>query len=220
VSTGVTKKIRVLLAEDHETVRQGLRLLLDSRPEIEVVADARDGRQAVERAKALKPDVVVLDLSMPQMNGLAATKAIKDALPSTAIVALTRHSEEAYVQELLGAGASAYILKRSAFTELLHGIEAAAAGKRYLDSTLVSRTTEEYLQRYSRDTARPVISERETSVLRLMALGHSNKEIAAALDIAVKTVEVHKANGMRKLNLRGRIDIIRFAVLNGWLEDP
>lgn len=214
------KRIRVLLAEDHETVRQGLKLLLASRPEIEVIADAQNGRQAVERAKALEPDVVVLDLSMPEMNGLAATKAIKDALPSTAIVALTRHGEEAYVQQLLGAGASAYILKQSSFTELLHGIQAAAAGKRYLDSTLASRTTAEYLQRYSKGTTRSAITDREASVLRLMALGHSNKEIAAALDIAVKTVEVHKANGMRKLNLRGRIDVIRFAVLNGWLEDP
>lgn len=214
------KRIRVLLAEDHETVRQGLKLLLQSRPDIEVIADAQDGRQALERAKTLAPDVVVLDLSMPEMNGLAATKAIKDALPSTAVVALTRHSEEAYVQLLLGAGASAYILKQSAFTELLRGIQAAAAGQRYLDSTLASRTTAEYLQRHSKATTRSAITDREASVLRLMALGHSNKEIATALDIAVKTVEVHKANGMRKLNLRGRIDVIRFAVMNGWLEDP
>ena len=214
------KRIRVLLAEDHETVRQGLKLLLESRPEIEVIADAENGHQALERAKAFAPDVVVLDLSMPEMNGLAATKAIKDALPSTAVVALTRHGEEAYVQQLLGAGASAYILKQSAFTELLHGIEAAAAGQRYLDSTLVSRTTADYLQRHSKGATRSAITDREASVLRLMALGHSNKEIAAALDIAVKTVEVHKANGMRKLNLHGRIDVIRFAVLNGWLEDP
>jgi DNA-binding NarL/FixJ family response regulator len=216
----MTKRIRVLLAEDHETVRQGLKLLLENQPEIEVIADAEDGRQALERAKALKPDVVVLDVSMPHMNGLEATRAIKDALPSTAVVALTRHGEEAYIQELLGAGASAYILKRSAFTELLQGIQAAAAGKRYLDSTLVSRTAVEYLQRYSRESAKSAITDREASVLRLMALGHSNKEIAVALDIAVKTVEVHKAKAMRKLNLRGRIDVIRFAVLNGWLEDP
>jgi DNA-binding NarL/FixJ family response regulator len=213
-------RIRVLLAEDHATVRQGLRLLLESRADIEVVADAATGRQALERAKALKPDVVILDVSMPEMSGLAATKAIKEALPKTGIVALTRHSEEAYVQELLGAGASAYILKQSAFTELVKGIEAAAGNRRYLDSTLASRTTEAYLQRYAKDQARPAITEREASVLRLMALGHSNKEIAAALDIAVKTVEVHKANAMRKLNLRGRIDVVRFAVLNGWLEDP
>ena len=213
-------RIRVLLAEDHATVRQGLRLLLESRADIEVVADAATGRQALERAKALKPDVVILDVSMPEMSGLAATKAIKEALPKTGIVALTRHSEEAYVQELLGAGASAYILKQSAFTELVKGIEAAAGNRRYLDSTLASRTTEAYLQRYAKDQSRPAITEREASVLRLMALGHSNKEIATALDIAVKTVEVHKANAMRKLNLRGRIDVVRFAVLNGWLEDP
>jgi DNA-binding NarL/FixJ family response regulator len=210
----------VLLAEDHATVRQGLRLLLESRAEIEVVADAADGREAVERAKALKPDVVVLDVSMPEMNGLAATRAIKDALPTTGVVALTRHSEEAYVHELLGAGASAYVLKQSAFTELMRGIEAAAAGRSYLDATLATRTTEAYLQRYSKGVTRPTITEREASVLRLMALGHSNKEIAGTLDIAVKTVEVHKANAMRKLNLRGRIDVVRFAVLNGWLEDP
>ena len=143
-------RIRVLLAEDHATVRQGLRLLLESRAEIEVVADAANGRQALERAKALRPDVVILDLSMPEMNGLAATKAIKEALPKTGIVALTRHSEDAYVHELLGAGASAYILKQSAFTELVRGIEAAADNRRYLDSTLASRTTEAYLQRYRR----------------------------------------------------------------------
>ncbi len=216
----MTKRIRVLLAEDHETVRQGLKLLLANQPEIEVIAEADNGRDALARARAMKPDVVVLDVSMPQMNGLEATKAIKDALPSTAVVALTRHGEEAYIQELLSAGASAYILKRSAFTELLRGIQAAAAGKRYLDSTLVARTTAEYLQRYSKDKPRSAITDREASVLRLMALGHSNKEIAVALDIAVKTVEVHKANAMRKLNLHGRIDVIRYAVLNGWLEDP
>jgi two-component system response regulator NreC len=213
-------RIRVLLAEDHATVRQGLRLLLENLADIEVVADAANGREALERAKELKPDVVVLDLSMPEMNGLAATKAIKDALPATGVVALTRHGEEAYVQELLSAGASAYILKQSALTELQRGIQSAAHGQRYLDSTLATRATEAYLQRYAKDSTRPVITDREASVLRLMALGHSNKEIAAALDIAVKTVEVHKANAMRKLNLRGRIDVIRYAVLNGWLEDP
>jgi two-component system, NarL family, response regulator NreC len=214
------KRIRVLLAEDHETVRQGLRLLLETRDDIEVVAEASDGRVAVERTKTLKPDVAVIDVSMPEMNGLAATRAIKAAVPEVAVVALTRHSEDAYVQELLGAGASGYILKQSSFDELLRGIRAAAAGQRYLDATLASRTADAYLSRLSRRPARPLISDREASVLRLMAIGHSNKEIATTLDIAVKTVEVHKANAMRKLNLRGRIDVVRFAVLSGWLQDP
>ena len=216
----VAKRIRIVLAEDHETVRQGLRLLLETRDDIEIVAEASNGRVAVERAKALKPDVVVMDVSMPEMSGLAATRALKSEIPEVAIVALTRHGEEAYVQELLGAGASGYVLKQSAFDQLEQAIRAAAAGKRYLDSTLVTRTTDAYLSRHSRVPARPPISEREASVLRLMAIGHSNKEIASALEISVKTVEVHKANAMRKLGLRGRIDVVRFAVLNGWLQDP
>ncbi len=214
------KRIRVLLAEDHETVRQGIKLLLESRDDIEVVGDAPNGKVALERTKTLKPDVAVLDLSMPEMNGLAAARAIKAAVPQVAVIALTRHGDEAYVQELLGAGASGYVLKQSSFDELLRAIRATAAGEQYLDSALVARTANAYLSRHSRGPARPVVSERETNVLRLMAIGHSNKEIASALDIAVKTVEVHKANAMRKLNLRGRIDVVRYAVMTGWLQDP
>ena len=214
------KRIRVLLAEDHETVRQALRLLLETRDDIEVVAEAPDGRLAVQRTKELKPDVAVLDLSMPHMNGLAATRALKAEAPDTAIVALSRHGEDAHVQELLAAGASCYVLKQSRFAELVKAIESAARGERYLDSALASRAADAYLSRHAPQPGRPPITERETSVLRLMAIGHSNKEIAAALGIAVKTVEVHKANAMRKLNLRGRIDVVRFAVLNGWLQDP
>jgi two-component system, NarL family, response regulator NreC len=214
------KKIRVVLAEDHESVRQGLRLLLETKDDIEIVADAANGRVALDRVKALKPDVAVLDLAMPEMNGLAATKAIKQAVPQVNVVALTRHADDAYVQELLSAGASGYVLKQSPIDELLKAIRAVAAGDRYLDSTLVARNAKAYLSRYSSEPSRPPITDREASVLRLMAIGHSNKEIANALDIAVKTVEVHKANAMRKLNLRGRIDVVRYAVLSGWLQDP
>jgi two-component system response regulator NreC len=213
------KKIRVVLAEDHESVRQGLRLLLETKNDIEIVADAANGRVALDRVKALKPDVAVLDLAMPEMNGLAATKAIKQAAPQVNVVALTRHADDAYVQELLSAGASGYVLKQSPIDELLKAIRAVAAGERYLDSTLVARNAKAYLSRYSSEPSRPP-TDREASVLRLMAIGHSNKEIATALDIAVKTVEVHKANAMRKLDLRGRIDVVRYAVLSGWLQDP
>ena len=214
------KKIRVVLAEDHESVRQGLRLLLETKDDIEIVADASNGRIALDRVKALKPDVAVLDLAMPEMNGLAATKAIKQAAPLVNVVALTRHADDAYVQELLSAGASGYVLKQSPIEELLKAIRTVASGERYLDSTLVARNAKAYLSRYSSEPSRPPITDREASVLRLMAIGHSNKEIAGALDIAVKTVEVHKANAMRKLNLRGRIDVVRYAVLSGWLQDP
>ena len=214
------KRIRVVLAEDHESVRQGLRLLLETKDDIEIVADASNGRVALDHVKKLKPDVAVLDLAMPEMNGLAATKAIKQSVPQVNVVALTRHADDAYVQELLSAGASGYVLKQSPIDELLKAIRAVAGGERYLDSTLVARNAKAYLSRYSSEPSRPPITDREASVLRLMAIGHSNKEIASSLDIAVKTVEVHKANAMRKLNLRGRIDVVKYAVLNGWLQEP
>jgi DNA-binding NarL/FixJ family response regulator len=213
------KKIRVLLAEDHETVRQGLRALLGMREDIEVVGEAADGRVAVDRIKALQPDVAVIDVSMPGMSGLETTRTVQEVTPKVAVVALTRHADDAYVQELLAAGAMGYVLKQSSIDELLKAIRAAAAGERYLDGALVARNARAYLSRYSAPQSRPPISEREASVLRLMAIGHSNKEIASALDIAVKTVEVHKANAMRKLKLRGRIDVVRYAVLSGWLQD-
>jgi two-component system, NarL family, response regulator NreC len=208
--------IRVLLADDHETVREGLRLLVNAQTDMRVVGEAGDGLAAIERTGALKPDVVVLDLTMPGMSGLSAARALKDARGDSAIVALTRHDDHAYVQELWDAGASAYVLKQSASTALLHAIRVAASGGRYLDPALPP-------PQHSRDPRRrastPPITDREAAVLRLMAVGHSNKEIAASLSIAVKTVEVHKANAMRKLNLHGRADVVRYAVLNGWLRE-
>ena len=215
----MAKKIRVVLAEDHESVRQGVQALLATREDIEVVADVGNGRAAIERVRMLKPDVAILDISMPEMNGLAATRAIAEAAPGVAVVALTRHGDDAYVQELLSAGAKGYVLKQSPIEELLKAIRTVAGGERYLDSALVARNARAYLSRYSTPQSRPPISERESSVLRLMAIGHSNKEIAAELDIAVKTVEVHKANAMRKLDLTGRIDIVKYAILQGWLRD-
>jgi DNA-binding NarL/FixJ family response regulator len=209
--------IRVLLVEDHETVREGLRLLLDSQPDIEVVAEAADGRLAVEYSERFNPRVVIMDLSMPKMNGLAATQAIKQRNPEAAIVALTRHDDEAFVEELKKAGASAYVLKQSASRELLEAVRAVAVGGSYLDTALKAR---EMRTIDDLATRAPAVSEREKQVLRMMAVGHSNKEIAAALGITVKTVEVHKANAMRKLRLRGRIDVVRFAILHGWLQEP
>jgi len=208
--------IRVLLAEDHETVREGLRLLIDAQPDMEVVGEVGDGRAAVDVSTTLKPDVVVLDLSMPVMGGLPAARALKQANSAARVVALTRHDDEAYVHELLQAGASAYVLKQSPSTELLRAIRAAADGGRLIDPALPPAEA-------SRDPRRrastPRATSREVEVLRLIATGHSNRDIAATLDISVKTVDVHKANAMRKLGLTGRTDVVRYAVINGWLEE-
>jgi DNA-binding NarL/FixJ family response regulator len=209
--------IRVLLADDHETVRQGLKLLIDGQPDMEVVGEAGDGEAAVAQAPALRPDVAVLDVSMPRMNGLAAARAIRERVPDTAVVALTRYSDAAYVKALLEAGASGYVLKRSASAELLDAIRAAARGEQHLDATIASNMQPRLMRGQA---AKPGLSAREREVLRLMALGYSNKDIAQTLDIAVKTVEVHKSNGMRKLELGGRIDVIKYAALQGWLDEP
>src|SRR5688572_13021031 len=165
-------KIRVLLAEDHETVRHGLKLLINRQTDMEVVGEAGGGRAAVERAGVLKPNVAVLDVSMPEMNGLAATKAICQATPSTAVVALTRYGDDAYVQELLNAGALGYVLKQSPSAELLDAVRSAASGRRYLDRSLAARVASTMLRSGRR--VPPAITDREAEVLRLMALGHSN----------------------------------------------
>jgi DNA-binding NarL/FixJ family response regulator len=212
--------LRILLADDHVTVRHGLRLLIDSQADMKVISEASDGNKAMQNAVALKPDVIVMDISMPGMNGLAATRALKQKQPDVAIVTLTRHVDDAYVQELLRAGASGYVLKQSAPAELLQAIRAAAAGGQYLDSTLTARVTARLLGRADKvNKPAATLSERESEVLRLIAAGYSNKEIAGRLSLSVKTVEAHKANAMRKLGLRGRIDIVKYAVLQGWLEN-
>jgi DNA-binding NarL/FixJ family response regulator len=213
--------LRILLADDHVTVRHGLKLLIEAQPDMKVISEASDGKAAMHSALALKPDVIVMDISMPGMNGLAATRALKQKQPNVIIVTLTRHGDDAYVQELLRAGVAGYVLKQSAPTELIQAIRAAAAGGQYIDSTLTARMTSRLLGRADK-SAKPAgeLSEREAEVIRLIASGYSNKEIAAQLSLSVKTVEAHKANAMRKLGLRGRIDIVKYAVLQGWLENP
>jgi DNA-binding NarL/FixJ family response regulator len=216
-----TGPLRVLLADDHETVRHGLKLLIDSQPDMKVISEAGDGAAAVQRALEVKPDVIVLDISMPGMNGLLATRKLKELQPRSAIVTLTRHGDDAYLQELLRAGVSGYVLKQSAPSELIQAIRAAAAGGQYLDSTLTARVTAGFLAKEGKRTTKSgaSLSEREAEVLRLIASGYSNKEIAGRLALSVKTVEAHKANAMRKLELNGRIDIVKYALLQGWLHN-
>src|SRR3954470_186959 len=170
--------LRVLLADDHVTVRHGLKLLIDAQPDMKVVSEASDGDTAVRDAVALKPDVVVMDISMPGTNGLAATRTLKKQQPGIAVITLTRHSDDAYLQELLRAGVSGYVLKQSAPNELLQAIRAAAAGGQYLDSALTARVTAGFLAREGRKVSKSAVtlSERESEVLRLFASGYSNKE--------------------------------------------
>ena len=213
--------VRILLADDHRIVRQGLKLLINNEPDMEVVGEAADGHAVVEQARALKPDVVIMDISMPEMNGLIATKNLKDQHADVRVLALTRHEDQTYVEELLRAGASGYVLKQSDPTDLLKAIRAVASGGLYIDATMTSQLADGLLANSVGVARAPdnTISERETEVLRLIAIGHTNKEIASRLRISVKTVEVHKANAMRKLGLSGRVDVIRYGVLRGWLHD-
>jgi len=217
----MTSPLRVLLADDHATVRQGLKLLIDSQPDMEVVGEAADGNAVLEQAEGLRPDIVVMDISMPGMNGLIATRMLKRAQPHVAIVALTRHDDDAYLEELLRAGASGYMLKQSAPVEFLRAVRAVAVGGIYLDPAITARVGDGLLTKNAEVSSRPrpAISNRESEVLRLIAVGHSNKEVAAQLKVSVKTVEVHKTNAMRKLGLTGRVDIVRYGVLQGWLYD-
>ena len=214
-------RLRILLADDHVTVRQGLKMLIDSQDDMTVVSEASDGTAAVEQARTVRPDVVVMDISMPGMNGLVATRTLKQIQPDSVIVILTRHGDDAYLQELLRAGADGYVLKQSAASELLQAIRATAARGQYLDSALTARVTAGFLAKSGRKAQATGVSlsERESEVLRLIAAGYSNKEIAAQLELSVKTVEVHKANAARKLGLKGRIDIVKYALLQGWLSD-
>jgi DNA-binding NarL/FixJ family response regulator len=209
------RKIRVLLVDDHDTVREALRLLLDGQPDMRVVGEAADGRGALAQALALRPDIMLLDLTMPGMTGLAIVRALKAVALPLKIVALTRHDDPAYVRELSNAGAAGYVLKQSRSARMLEALRTVAAGGRYYDPALgVDVVAPPKRTRAGR------LTRRETDVLRRMALGQSNKETAADLGISIKTVEVHRTNAMRKLGMGGRTDVVRYAVLKGWLTDP
>jgi DNA-binding NarL/FixJ family response regulator len=209
-----------MLAEDHETVREGLKLIVNAQDDMEVTAVAGDGVEAVAQAQQLLPDVLVMDISMPKLNGLKATRKLKEVCPQVKVLTLSRHTDDGYVRELLAAGARGYVLKQSASNELIHAIRAVASGGNYIDPKLAGRVMDSYSGRRATPHAKSGdLSDRESEVLRLIALGHSNKEIAAQLTLSVKTIEVHKANAMRKLNLTSRIELIRYAVFQGWLQD-
>ena len=214
-------KLRILIAEDHATVREGVKLLVNAQADMEVVGEAEDGDAAVSEAVRLKPDVVIMDISMPGVNGLRATKKLRNLIPAIKILILTRHSDDGYLQQLITAGANGYVLKQSAPSELINAIRVVADGKGYLDPALTNKVMGGYATRRTslRGENKHNLTDRETEVLRLIALGYSNKEIGVNLDLSVKTIEVHKANAMRKLGISGRIDIVRYGILQGWMQD-
>ena len=221
----VPSPIRVVIADDHAVVREGLRSLVEAQPGLNVVGEAADGQEAWQCACDLSPDVLVLDLSMPGVGGAEAAERIARECPNVRVLALTMHEERGYVSRLLRAGASGYLLKRTASSELVRAIRTVAAGGTYVDPSLAGALLAEPAHRSSRTAGSEGASRlgeltaRETEVLRLVARGHSNKEIAVALEISVKTVETHKANAMSKLGLRTRAAVVRFAMDEGWLSD-
>jgi DNA-binding NarL/FixJ family response regulator len=215
-------KLRILLAEDHETIRDGLKLLLNSQSDMEVVGEADNGRAALNLAEQLLPDVVVMDISMPELNGLQATKKLKEKCSRVKVLILTRHADPVYLQELLQAGASGYVLKQSKSEELIRAILAVAAGQAYLDPAITESAVTQL--RESGQVTRGVspqakLTAREADVLRLIALGYINKEVAARLELSIKTVEAHKSNAMNKMGMKSRVDIVRYAMLQDWLKD-
>ena len=210
--------IRVLLADDHTLIRAGLRMVVEAQPDLTVVGEADNGREAVALAEKLKPDVVVMDIGMPSLNGIEASRQICGALPDTRIVMLSMHSDEGYVLRALKAGAKAYLLKDSAEADLARAIRAAAAGKSFFSPAVGQVLLEDYmrkLQRTGAEDSYELLSPREREILQLVAEGNSSKEIANLLDLSVYTVETHRARLMQKLNLRGIPELILYAVRKG-----
>jgi DNA-binding NarL/FixJ family response regulator len=215
-------EIRVLIADDHETVREGLKMIVSAQADMEVIGEAANGREAIALAQELAPDVVLMDVSMPELNGLKAAAKLKRVAPEIKILTLTRHTDEAYLQELLQAGVSGYVLKQSVSSQLIQAIRVIAGGGNYLDPAMTGKvfgTLSERTYRQRGDTRGTPLTERESEVLRFIALGYSNKEIAERFDISVKTVEAHKANSLKKLEMQSRKDIIRYAILQGWMQE-
>lgn len=212
------KKVPILIAEDHTILREGLRALLDTCGEFEVVGESSDGQQAIRAAISLQPKLVLLDLSMPGLNGLNALKEIKRQCPETKVVVLTVHSAEEYVLAALREGADGYILKDTSYTELLIALRNVLSGKAYISPGVADKVIGGYLE--SRKTTTPQtkwesLTERERQILKLVAEGRTNKEIADYLYISPKTVEKHRANVMRKLGLRNVAEVTAFAMQKG-----
>ena len=212
------KPIRILLADDHSVVRKGLRLLLEMQADFNVIADAADGREAVALAQKLTPDVVVMDVAMPILNGIEAARQITAKLPQTAVVFLSMHADEGYVLKALKAGARAYLLKDSAEYDLINAIRAVSEGKAFFSPAISKMLVEDYMRQMREravEDSYELLTTREREVLQLLAEGQSNKEVATRLGLSTYTVETHRSNILQKLNLHSSAELILYAVRKG-----
>ncbi len=208
--------IRILLVDDHAVVRQGFRMILGAQPDMEIVGEAGNGREAISQAAELQPDVVVMDVAMPELNGIEATRRIAESSPRARVLALSMHKDSVYVREILRAGAKGYLLKESIDVDLLTAVRAVAKGDGYLSPAV----SEAVLTDYRKHVTDPLdlLSSREREVLQLIAEGKTNKEIAGSLNLSVYTVDAHRGRIMEKLNLHSAGELVRFAVRKGLID--
>jgi two-component system response regulator NreC len=212
------KPIRILLADDHTVVRKGLRLLLESVPEFQVIADAANGREAVALAEEHTPDVIVMDVAMPILNGIEAARQITAKLPQTAVVFLSMHGDESYVLRALRAGARAYLLKDSAEYDLIQAVKAVSEGKAFFSPAISKMLVEDYMRQMRErgvEDSYELLTTREREVLQLLAEGKNNKDVAALLNLSLYTVETHRSNIFQKLNLHSGAELILYAIRKG-----
>lgn len=212
--------VGVLLVDDHAIVREGLRLVLAAEPDIDVIGEAGDGRQALDMVERLKPDVVVMDIAMPNLNGLEATTQIRRRFPQVHVVILTMHENELYFTQIIKAGATGCVLKRSMGRELVTAIQAAARGENYFSPTVATRVFQHYqmlLQHPASKSDEP-LTEREREILQLIAEGNTNREIAEMLTLSIKTVQAHRSNMMDKLGVHDRTDLVKYAIRVGMIS--
>jgi len=216
------KTIRILLADDHTILRAGLKMMLNAQPDMEVIGEAQDGRQAIQEAQKLQPDIILMDITMPDMNGIEATRQIKKLMPEVKVLMLTMHEHDEYVFQALRAGASGYMLKEAADTELITALHVIQSGQFYLSPTAQSIVVGDYLQRVRTGEEKDsysTLTEREREILKLVAEGYTNNQIAERLVISPKTVDTHRTHIMDKLNLHSRAELVKYAMRRGLLED-
>ena len=212
-------KTTVFLADDHSLVREGLRLLINAQPDLQVVGEASDGQDAWRRVRELRPNIVVMDVSMPELSGAQATERIRASCSETKVLAVSAYQDEAHVRQLLAAGASGYVLKKAASQELVNAIRVVMGGGVYLDPSIAGQIVDGYVNPLTGEVGDGNLSPREMEVLMQVAWGHTNMEIAAKLHLSVKTIEGHKAKIGEKLGLSSRAEIVRYALRRGWLRD-